>query len=163
MATIDDALRSQVLHEFALPDHEGRIPRRRLLLASALFDWVDETDELYETHWDKAWGGRTRFEHLQQTLADFRCDERVLVGELNRVVPTKRGVWKIHSPGLRLFGWVPSVHEFVAVGAALAADVHGPNSAVKIHVQQVLTFARTHRLEGTIKMGDRRALFPPPN
>ena len=162
MATIAGALAAQVLHEFVLPDHEGRAPLRPLYVATELFDWIDETDELYEKNWGPKSGGRTMQEHLSQTFCDFRCDARPLVGELNRVQPTSKGVWKIHSPGLRIYGWVPAPHAFVAVRPAFTANVHGPQSATKQLVSEVIAFAKTHGLSETIKRGDRSALFQTP-
>lgn len=161
MSTIEDALRQGVVDEFMMPEHDGREPRRRLLLATDLFDWIDGNDELYKENWAADWGGRTRFEHLEQTFADFRCDERVLVGDLNRLAPNGKGLWKIHSPGLRVFGWVPAIHEFLAVSIDFTAHTHGPASTVKANMKAVEVFARKHRLTETILRGDRLALFPP--
>lgn len=162
MATIAGALRGQVLHEFVLPGHEGRTPLRPLYLSTELFDWIDETDELYEENWGPRSGGRSMAEHLSQTFCDFRCDARPLVGDLNRVLPTSKGVWKIHSPGLRIYGWVPAPHAFVAVEPAYSADVHGAGSSTKEMVRKVIDFAKTHGLHGTFQRGDRSALFQTP-
>ncbi len=114
MATIASALRDKVLEEYALPEYEGRQPIRTLYVASELFDWVDVTEQLYVENWSQQHGARTRFEHLQQMFADFRCDKRPLVGDLNRVQPTRNGLWKMQCPGLRVYGWVPSANQFVA-------------------------------------------------
>jgi hypothetical protein len=162
MATISSALKAGLLAEYRLPEHDGRTPVRPLFLAPALFDWVDSTDELYEKCWSSKSGGRSRFEHLEQAFGDFRCDMRPLVGDLNRLMPTKDGIWKLHSPGVRILGWVPYQHAFVGVVAAFAEDTHGSKSQLPQLVQQVRAFASTHGLVGTIQRGDRSALFPTP-
>ena len=159
MATIAGALATGALTEFRLPEHEGRSPVRPLYVATELFDWIDETDELYVKDWSDSPGGRSIAEHLSQTFCDFRCDLRPLVGDLNRVTPTAKGVWKIHSPGLRIFGWVPDEYGFVAVISAFNSSVHGPNSKVGEAVSGVISFAKSHGLHETFKRGDRRAFF----
>lgn len=159
MATIAGALTARVLEEFALPEHEGRDPLRPLYVATELFDWIDETDALYIENWSPTSGGRSRFEHLEQMFCDFRCSLRPLVGDLNRVTPTAKGVWKMQPAGLRVFGWVPMPHAFVAVCAAFTGDTHGKNSTVDLMVERVLAFAKKHDLHGTFQTGDRSALF----
>ena len=159
MATISGALSLGVLTEFRLPDHDGRAPLRPLYIATQLFDWIDGTDELYVENWSRRDGGRSMAEHLSQTFCDFRCAARPLVGDLNRVSPTSKGIWKIHSPGLRIFGWVPVEHAFVAVVPAFSDNVHGPNSTLTQAVADVVAFAKNNGLQGTIKRGDRSALF----
>lgn len=148
-----------MLVEYRLPEHCGRTPVRPLYLAPAVFDWVDETDELYDCNWSPQSGGRSRFEHLEQALADFRCDKRPLVGDLNRLMPTRLGLWKLHSPGVRIVGWVPHSHAFVGVIAAMSSHTHGRHSKLPEMVEHVRTFARLHNLTGTIQRGDRSALF----
>ncbi len=142
-----------------MPEHDGRPPIRPLYLAEALIAWVNETDELYVENWSKKSGGRSRFEHLDQTLADFRCDDHPLVGELNRVRPTKKGIWKMHCPGLRVYGWAPDLHSFVAVTAAFSEDAHGRDSVTDKMVKEVLDFARKYELNNTIQYGARNELF----
>jgi hypothetical protein len=162
MATLADALQTKAIELYRLPDHEGRDPIRPLYVASTLFDWIDETAELYEEDWAKQTGGRTRFEHLEQAFADFRCDKRPLVGDLTRVQPTKKGVWKIHSSGLRTYGWVPEPNSFVAVKIAFSDDIHGPENLTDQMVFEVIEFAKTRGLHHTFKMGDKSALFQIP-
>lgn len=161
MATIAQAVARGMLHDFRLPEHDGRIPRRRLYVADCFYDWVDNEDQLYIKNWQASDGGRTRFEHLVQALSDFCCDERPLVGDLNRVTPTSKGICKIQPRGVRVFGWVPSPHQFVVVRGALASETHGAGSIVKECVEEVIAFAKLNGLNATILRGDRLALFPP--
>ena len=163
MATIHSALQAGVIHDFRLPSTENRDPLRPLYLADEVFNWVDETDGLHDPKWSSNSGGRSRYEHLMQTFSDFRCDERPLVGDLTRLTPNKRGVWSMHSKGLRLFGWVPEPHAFVGVRLALIEHAHGPTSIVNDLMNEVVAFAKDNGLYHTIKFGDRRALFSPPN
>ena len=160
MATIAECIRDGILAEFAMPDFDPREPRRRLLVATELFDWIDGTEKLYDQNWSRKNGGRTIAEHLERTFADFRASRFPLVGDIRRVQPASKGVWKIHSPGLRVFGWVPQPHEFVCVVADFVENTHGAGSTVRLKVGQVLNFAKIHGLEDTIKRGDHIALFP---
>jgi hypothetical protein len=160
MATIADCIRSGVLVEFAMPDSDHREPRRKLFVAESLFDWIDGTERLYDRNWSKQSGGRTMAEHLERTFADFRASRFPLVGDLKRVQPDKKLVWKIHSPGLRIFGWVPQAHQFVCVTADFVENTHGPGSTVKLKISQVLDFANRHQISATMQRGDHIALFP---
>lgn len=159
MATIPEALGSKVLEEYRLPDHESREPLRPLYVAGRFFDEVDAADDLFIER--GSIGGRSQFEHLLQAFCDFRCSLRPLVGDLNRLMPTSLGVWSMHCPGLRIFGWVPAPHQFVAVNFARDEHCHKPNSIVAQCQKAVLQFARQHHLDHTISKGDRLALFPP--
>jgi hypothetical protein len=158
METILRALEGGVLTEFELPETETREALRPLYLAAELVAWVNDTVELYDANRGKA--KRTMYEHLLQTLSDFRCATRPLVGDLYRVQPDRHGVWKLHSTGLRIFGWVPAPNAFVAVTAAFTEACHGPNNAVPDLRTAVQAFAKRHGLEKSIKLGDRSVLFP---
>jgi hypothetical protein len=160
MATIHSALSAGVLEEYRLPGHDSRTPRRPLYVACALYDELDKTDALFVKNWSSRNGGRTRSEHLHQMFSDFRCHVRPLTGDMNRVQPTRKGVWKMHCPGLRVYGWVPEPHSFVAVTFALIEDAHGPNSLTNDKVKTVLKYANDNALDKTIMFGDRIALFP---
>lgn len=163
MTTIQAALRSGVLEEFRLSEWERRDPLRPLYVAGELFDWVESNEDLHIAKWGNRTGGRTRYEHLEQMFNDFRCDVRPLVGDMNRVQPTKQGIWKMQCPGLRIFGWVPAPHSFVAVAPEFADATHGKGAGARIDelVRDTLKFAADHGLESTIIKGDRLALFPP--
>lgn len=163
MATIHSALQAGVIHEFRLPSTECRDPLRPLYLADDVFNWVETTDGLHDPKWSPKSGGRSRFEHLMQTFADFRCDQRPLVGDLTRLMPNKKGVWSMHSKGLRLLGWVPEPHSFVGVRLALTEYTHGAASTVNDLMNEVVAFAKAQGLHHTFKSGDRSALFPSPS
>lgn len=163
MATILEALRSGVIRSHMLPEYEGRDPLRPLYLADSFYDWVDANETLHLESWGRNTGGRSRYEHMEQAFCDFRCDERPLVCDLNRVMPTKKGVWKVQCPGLRIYGWVPDERSLLLVTAAFNEDVHGPNSITSTKVKEVLTFAKVHDLEGTIQYGERSAYFQKEN
>jgi hypothetical protein len=158
MATIRDALNLGVLEEFRLPFYEPRPALRPLYIAAVFYDEVDAAEDLHDAGRGK--GGRSRFEHLLQTFVDFRCEKRPLVGDLRRLQPTRLGLWKMHPPLLRMFGWVPEPHQFVVVNFARIEDCHGPGSVVDQRRQAVLEFAKAHKLENTIRKEDHLALFP---
>lgn len=161
MATIPSALVAGVLEEYALPGHCGGDPKRSLFLASELFDRLDSDDDLHIEKWSKHWGGRTRFEHVEQMFCEFRTAKHALVGDLHRLIPNPKGVWKMQPRGTRIYGWVPYPSAFVAVTYALEEDAHGGGSRTAALVAEVLSFATKHNLKNTINLGDRRALFPP--
>lgn len=132
---------------------------RKLYGSDGFFDWVEQTDALYEKDWGPDHGGRTRFEHLERALCDLRCAKRPLVGDLNRVTPTKKGIWKVHCPGLRVFGWFAGPHEFIAVCGAFTKNTHGAGSLVGRIRNDVAAFIHDNRLHKTVFLGDRSALF----
>lgn len=158
MATIQDAIGKGVLESYGLPDWERRQPIRPLYVATELFSWVDGKAELYDQ--SLAEGGRLLVDHLDQMFCDFRCAERPRAGDIRRMLPTGNGIWKIHPPGLRVYGWVPAVHSFVAVTAALEAETKDDKDLNNAKMKCVQRFARKHSLEDTILRGDVRAVFP---
>lgn len=162
MATIASAVLAGILHEHFLEAPETRDPRRPLYIADVFYDWVDGREDLHATNWHRESGGRSRYEHMQQAFADFRCNARPIVGDMRRVIPVHQRVWKIVSPGLRIFGWVPAPHAFVAVCAADAADTHGTGGGAVTaqKMQDVLNFAAAHDLTGAMLGGDHLACFP---
>lgn len=162
MATIIEAVAKGVLEVFELPATEGRLSTRPLYVTEGLLDWGDYTNALHDKA--LALGGRTLFEHLLQTLCDFRCSQRpAQVGELKRMMPTSKGIWSLHSPGLRIYGWCPVAHSFVAVTGALESDTKRDRTLNDKKRNEVLSFANTNGLIGTIKLGDVLALFPHTN
>ena len=88
MATLDDVLASGHLEVFELPDWELRCPVRPLYVSQDFLDWADETPALHDSK--LAIGGRTLFEHLCQSLCEFRCVEHVHYSDLKRMMPTKK-------------------------------------------------------------------------
>lgn len=159
MATIEEATAAGHLDIFELPESEERLARRTLYVTEEFMDWGDATAALHDA--SQAVGGRTLFEHLTIALCDFRCGERpAIAGDLRRMMPTKKGVWSFHTIGLRVYGWVPQEHQFVAVTAALEKDTKTDKTLNGTKRQHVLKFAQQHDLTNTIKMGDILALFP---
>jgi hypothetical protein len=158
MATVEDAVRAGALHVFDLPDWEVRLPIRQLWVTTELLDWANMTPELHDMA--RRVGGRTLFEHLLQIFCDFRRSERFPAGDLRRVMPTKEGVWKLHPPKLRIYGWCPGPNKFVAVTYAFEADTKGDKTLNDKKRDEVLTFIKAHKLQHTILRGDIRAVFP---
>lgn len=159
MATIEEAIAKGCLDLFELPEDDERLPVRPLYVTQAFLDFADNTNAMHEPKFGK--GGRTIFEHLLQALCDFRCGTRPAgAGDLRRLMPTKNGIWSFHTVGLRTYGWCPAPHAFVAVISALETDTKTDRSMNDKKLAQVLTFAKTHDLAGTIKLGDLLALFP---
>jgi len=147
-----------LLEEWRLPDHAGQDPLRPLYLAGELIDWIDNATDLYDVK--KGKGGRSPFEHLEQSLIDFRCAKSPSYGDIKCLMPQKKRVWSLHSPFLRILGWVPAPHQFVGIYALRIADAHGKASRVDEFRDNVLKFANIHKLDSTMLGGDYNALFP---
>ncbi|WP_136623897.1 hypothetical protein [Bradyrhizobium centrolobii] len=159
MATIDDVL-GTIAELYDLPAWEPRQTVNQLWVAPKFWDAFDSTDALHD---DKLTiGGRTIAEHIEQGLCDFRCSERPNAGDLRRMLPNKKGVWKIHVPGARIYGWCPRARAFVAVGFALETDTKRISTLNDSKREDVLTFIKTHKLEDSVLLGDILAIFPPP-
>jgi hypothetical protein len=156
MATILDAISSKLLDAFQLPSWEERMPIRELYVANEFMDWADSTSRL---HSEMA-GPKTLGEHLEQSFCDFRCSESVPVGELRRMMPTRYGVWKMHPPGLRVYGWCPAKHAFVAVTAAFEIDTKTDKDLNNIKLKYVQNFIDKGHLENTVLRGDASEIFP---
>ena len=158
MATLEDAVSAKALEHYQLPDWEMRLPIRPLWVAYELWDWVDAQDDLHDTK--LAIGGRTSLEHLEQLFCEFRCARRFPAGDLRRMLPTAKGVWKMHSPRLRTYGWFPYPNSFVAVTAARESDTKADNKLNDKKREEVLAFIRTHKLQHLIFQGDHLAVLP---
>jgi hypothetical protein len=159
MATIQDSLDNGVLKLFELPDFESRLPINPLYYPLAFEKWIAATKELHDTAY--AVGGRTLLEHLVLTLCDFRCSERPGAGDLRRMMPTKYGVWKVHPPDLRIYGWSPSPRSFVVVTGALETDTKTNTKLNDQKRDEVRKFIKDHDLSNHIVYGDILAIFPP--
>ena len=159
MATLSDIVAKGALAIVPVADWESRLPMHALYWTPDLATWVTTTAEL---HTSKV-GGRTPFEHLQQTVADFRCSKRPPAGDLRRMMPTKHGIWKIHSVGLRIYGWFPALRTFAAVTAALEKDTKRDPRLNDRKLDDVRQFLKKHELEGSVQYGDILAIFPPDN
>jgi hypothetical protein len=157
MATIEDAVKAKVLEPYTLPDWESRLPIRRLWVAYEFWDWTDK-DELHDVAHGA--GSRTLFEHIEQMLCDFRCSPRFPAGDLRRMLPNKKGVWKMHPPKLRIYGWCPAPHSFVVVTGAFEADTKKDKKLNATKRDEVLAFIATNKLEQHILRGDHLAIFP---
>lgn len=161
MATIDDVAAAGKLATFQLPDWETRLPIRPLWVTPELLKWADNSPELHDGA--LAVGGRTMFEHLLLTFCDFRCSDRFHAGDLRRMLPNKKGIWKMHPPGLRIYGWCPGQHRFVAVTWALASETKSDRSLNDQKRDKVLKFIAEQKLAHTIVRGDILAVFPNQN
>jgi len=159
MATVEDAVAAQVLEPYPLPDWEVRLPIRPVGVAFELWDWIDGKDELHDMA--LAVGRRTLFEHLEQMFCDFRCAPRFPAGDLRQMMPTKHGVRSMRQAGLRIYGWCPKPHAFVAITGALEIDTKTDKKLNDKKRDDVLSFIKTHKLQHTILKGDNLADFPP--
>lgn len=157
MTTIEQCVAKGILEVVPVPDYDDRNPVRQLWATPSLLDEIEDSADLREM----GEGGRSIYEHLWQFWADFRCARRPGgAGDLKRMMPTKKGVWKMHPPGLRVYGWVPRIHSFVCVTYATESDSHSDRGLNDRKFAEVLGFAISNDLVGTFKMGDYLALFP---
>jgi hypothetical protein len=160
MATVEDAVKAKVLELYELPDWELRLPIRLLWCTFVLWDWIDGKDELHDVALGV--GRRTLCEHIEQMLCDFRCSPRFSAGDLRQIMPTKNGIRKMHPPRLRIYGWCPAPHAFVAVTAALESDTKTDKKLNDKKREEVLTFIKVNKLGHLVLKGDNLAVFPPP-
>jgi hypothetical protein len=158
MATLRDAVSARVLVPLELPAWESRLPIRPLWVTPGLITWADTTPQLHDTA--LAVGGRTLFEHLLQMFCDFRCAKRFHAGDLRRMTPTKKGIWKMHPAKLRIYGWCPGTHQFVAVTWAFEAETKADKKLNDKKRDEVLRFITSHGLQQTVMLGDILAVFP---
>jgi hypothetical protein len=106
---------------------------------------------------------RTLFEHVEQMFCDFRCAPRFSAGDLRRMLPTKKGIWKMHPPKVRIYGWCPAPNSFVAVTGALEADTKRDKKLNDTKRDEILAFIKAHQLLQHVVLGDHLAIFPPPH
>jgi hypothetical protein len=134
------------------------LPVRPLYVTPGFWTWVDNTPEIHQPV--KANASRTIFEQIELMLIDFRCSPRPLgASELKRMTPTNHGVWKLHPPGARLFGWVPEQDCLVIVSAEREAIIKSNPLTYGQHKAGVQHFQRTHGLSHWVVRGDYRAIF----
>ena len=106
-------------------------------------------------------GRRTLFEHIEQMFCDFRCSPVFPAGDLRQMLPNQKGVRKMHPPKLRIYGWCPAPHAFVAVTAAFEADTKTDKKLNDKKRDDVLAFITANELEKLVLKGDNLAVFPP--
>jgi hypothetical protein len=160
MATVKDIVASEVIVPFEVPQWEPRLPLRPLWTTHDLLDWADTKSELHDKTF--AVGRRTLFEHLLIMFCDFRCAERcpAHAGDLKRMTPTKHGIWKMHPPKVRVYGWCPDKFQFIAVTAALESETKTDRKLNDRKLKEVNDFIKNHGLEETVLRGDILAVFP---
>lgn len=157
MTTIAKAVQSGILEEFMLPPWELRDAVRPLYAAPEFFEWADGTASLVDAR--RAIGRRLLHEHMEAMFSDFRCAERPGGGDLRRIRPNNFRVWKMHPPGLRIYGWFHRPREFVAITGALETETKTDRTLNDAKRDAVLTFARAHGLAETMLKGDLRAIL----
>jgi hypothetical protein len=158
MATIDSVIAAGHLSPFELPEWESRLAIRSLFVTPDFLDWADDTDALHDE--TNAIGGRTLFEHLLLMFCEFRCAPRVRYGDIKRMMPTSKGVWKMHPPGLRIYGWCPDLQQFASVDGALESETKTTKNLNDVKRNIVLAFIKQHGLGNSVKYGDFTAVFP---
>jgi hypothetical protein len=161
MTTIESMAAEGALKLFELPEWESRLPLWPLYIAPTFEDWAEKTAALVDP--EMKIGRRFLGEHLVQCLSDFRCSRRPSAGDLRRMLPNKNGIWKMHPPGLRLYGWAPKPRTFVVVTGALEIDTKKDKRLNDRKRSEVLAFIKANTLKKWIVIGDINAVFPPEN
>jgi hypothetical protein len=159
MATIDDVIKATVLEVYELPEWESRLPVNPLWIADQFWKEFDALPELHDM--DFAEGGRSLAEHTHQIFCDFRCAKRPSAGDLKRMTPTSKGVWKLHPACVRIYGWCPKPRSFIAVTLALKTATLTDPTLNNQKRDQVSTFIKTNKLQNFVLRGDINAVFPP--
>jgi hypothetical protein len=139
-----------------LPDWEVRTAIRPLYAAPDFLDCIEDRDVLHNT----SVGGRTLYDHIWQMFADFRCAERPGAGDLRRMMPVEKGIWSMHPPKLRIYGWCPAPHSFVAVTGALESATKSDKSLNDRKRDQVLSFIEANHLGQAVLRGEYLEAFP---
>jgi hypothetical protein len=158
MATIDTAVATGILEVVPLPPWETRQSIRPLWATPSFLDLIEDAPEFHNEK--NLIGRRTLYEHLWQKFSDFRCSQRPSPGDLHTMMPTKKGIWKMHPPGLRVYGWCPGKHSFVAVTYALEGDTKTDKTLNDKKRDAVLKFIHQHGLAETVKYGGYLEVFP---
>jgi hypothetical protein len=158
MATLEEAIAAGALDRLATPDWEVRNAIRPFYATPDFVSWADNTPGLHDPA--LAVGGRLLFEHLLQMVCDFQCDRYLHAGDIRRMLPTRHGIWHLYPPGLRVYGWCPMPHAFVAVTGALERDTKATRGLNDAKRNEVRRFIATNQLEQTIVRGDFLAVFP---
>jgi hypothetical protein len=141
---------------FQVPDDvTHRLPVRPLWMTQDLVSYVDGTLVYYS----QIVASRTASEHLEQFFIDFRCNVVIHADDLRRMRPTSAGVWSMHPPMLRVYGWVPRPHAMVAVHAELEDDTKRDPTLNDKCRARVLDFVRLHGIT-EIVVGDFLNAFP---
>lgn len=130
------------------------MPTRLLHMSQELEAWIDGT-LVYD---ERKKGSRTAYEHLEQFFIEFRC-EAEMHADLRRIMPTSKGVWAMHPPLLRVYGWVPEPHSFVAITACFEDEAKKDKSLPDDRRDLVLEFLKQHQV-GDIVYGDFTHAFP---
>jgi hypothetical protein len=159
MATIEDDLTASGLELYELPDWETRQPIRQLWIAPSFWKWFDRTKELH----DVKSGARTLAEHIEQLFCDLRCSERPGAGDLRRMMPNSKGVWKLHPAKTRLYGWAPKKECIAVIAGALESETKDKTEENLNNKKrdEVLAFIKSNRLQKYVVLGDVLAIFPP--
>jgi hypothetical protein len=159
MATVEDALKAAGLELYELPEWETRLSINQLWVAPSFWKWFDETPELDDPKFKT--GSRTIAEHIEQLFCDLRCSERPRAGDLRRMMPNPKGIWKFHPEKTRLYGWAPKQGCLVVISGALESETKDKteDNMNKKKRDEVVAFIKAHNLP--VKIGDILAIFPP--
>jgi hypothetical protein len=158
MATIAQAIAAKTLEVVPLPAWEKRQTIRALWATPELLDWIEGSTELSDPKNTR--GKRTLYEHLWQFFAAYRCSARPGAGDLHTMLPTKKGVWTMRPPALRIYGFCSANQSFVAVTWAFEQETKVDKSLNDKKRDEVLKFIKDNNLEGTVKYGTYDAIFP---
>lgn len=66
----------------------------------------------------------------------------------------------MYPPKLRLYGWCPSPHSFVAINGALESDTKSDKTLNDKKRDEVLAFIKKYKLDETVLRGEFYEVFP---
>lgn len=121
---LDRALKQGLLRPvvpFLMP---GKLPSRQLWATPEFDQWAATLPSRAVT------GSLTPIEELDAILARFVAGERVL-SSLRWVTPRGRGCVALHTPSLRLAGYVPGIQSIILCDGALVTESHGDGAKNK--------------------------------
>lgn len=158
-ATISKVVRSGHMEMFDVPEWHHGMPMRPLYVASTFWKWVDGCDALHVI--PTKGSRRSIWEQIELHLAELRCAERPPgADELRRLTPTRSGIWKLHPPGARLYGWFAKPHTLILVGGATEKETKLNKSRNASEMKNVSAFIAKHDFKAHIVRGDYRAVYP---
>ena len=76
------------------------------------------------------------------------------------MLPGKKGIWKMHPPALRIYGFCSANQSFVAVTWAFEVDTKKDKELNDKKRDEVLKFIKDNDLEGAVQYGTYDAIFP---
>jgi len=153
MSTLIELIDDEFLIPYEPELGPGELPLRSICLTPGFVDWVDNA-------LDQLPGGTKQMtlrDEAEQILDAFVRGDK-LTGNMYKIKP-EVGLWKLHTPNLRMCGAIVGVTKLVLVSGHHQSDLHGKNTTKKyasIH-KNVLACMKKLRLKPLV--GERHEVL----